>query len=192
MEDDAAAARLSARGRRGVMVRARMDTPTAPPAAAVPQSWYRRLYCRIVENIDLHDVMSRFPGRTEADLYLWIMDHRYFLTQKYGHDVGSEEATMDFRAQHSPPLYKRLGQRMKLVLRGKRLGFTLAEIRELFDLYDLARDEQRQLEEFLAKLEKRRALLEQQREDIEVMLNEIAFFEMQCKKLLAEPAENSH
>ncbi|WP_155299317.1 DUF4032 domain-containing protein [Deinococcus kurensis] len=83
------------------------------------ESWYRRLYCRIVENIDLHDVMSRFPGRTEADLYLWIMDHRYFLTQKYGHDVGSEEATMDFRAQHSPPLYKRLGQRMKLVLRGK-------------------------------------------------------------------------
>jgi DNA-binding transcriptional MerR regulator len=82
--------------------------------------------------------------------------------------------------------------RLKLALRGKRLGFSLAEIRELFDLYDLARDEQRQLEEFLAKLEKRRSLLEQQREDIEVMLNEIAFFELQCKKLLAEPTENSH
>ena len=70
--------------------------------------------------------------------------------------------------------------------------FQAAEIRELFDLYDLARDEQRQLEEFLAKLEKRRSILEQQREDIEVMLNEIAFFELQCKKLLAEPTENSH
>jgi DNA-binding transcriptional MerR regulator len=71
-------------------------------------------------------------------------------------------------------------------LRGKRLGFTLAEIRELFNLYDLARDEKRQLEQFLTKLEKRRALLEQQREDIEVMLNEIAFFEGQCRKLLVD------
>jgi DNA-binding transcriptional MerR regulator len=78
--------------------------------------------------------------------------------------------------------------RLKLALRGKRLGFTLAEIRELFDLYDLARDEKRQLSEFLAKLEKRRALLKQQREDIEVMLNEITFFEGQCRKLLAENA----
>lgn len=76
--------------------------------------------------------------------------------------------------------------RLKLALRGKRLGFTLAEIRELFDLYDLARDEKRQLQEFITKLEKRRALLEQQREDIEVMLNEITFFESQCRKLLAD------
>jgi len=75
--------------------------------------------------------------------------------------------------------------RLKLALRGKRLGFSLSEIRELFDLYDLARDEKRQLEQFLTKLEKRRALLVQQREDIEVMLNEIAFFEIQCRKLLA-------
>jgi DNA-binding transcriptional MerR regulator len=76
--------------------------------------------------------------------------------------------------------------RLKLALRGKRLGFSLAEIRELFDLYDLARDEKRQLEQFLAKLEKRRLMLKQQREDIEVMLNEITFFESQCRKLLAE------
>lgn len=76
--------------------------------------------------------------------------------------------------------------RLKLALRGKRLGFSLAEIRELFNLYDLARDEKRQLQEFLTKLEKRRAMIEQQREDIEVMLNEITFFENQCRKLLAE------
>ncbi len=76
--------------------------------------------------------------------------------------------------------------RLKLALRGKRLGFSLAEIRELFDLYDLARDEKRQLQEFLTKLERRRGMLAQQREDIEVMLNEITFFENQCRKLLAE------
>ncbi len=75
--------------------------------------------------------------------------------------------------------------RLKLALRGKRLGFTLAEIRELFDLYYLARDEKGQMQEFLSKLERRRALLRQQHEDIEVMLSEITFFENQCQKLLA-------
>ncbi len=76
--------------------------------------------------------------------------------------------------------------RLKLALRGKRLGFSLAEIRELFDLYDRAHDENQQLQEFISKLERRRTMLEQQREDIEVMLNEITFFENQCRKLLAE------
>ena len=76
--------------------------------------------------------------------------------------------------------------RLKLALRGKRLGFSLAEIRELFDLYDAARDEKEQLHEFLAKLERRRKMLEQQREDIEAMMNEITFFESQCRKLLVE------
>jgi DNA-binding transcriptional MerR regulator len=78
--------------------------------------------------------------------------------------------------------------RLKLALRGKRLGFSLAEIRELFELYDISRDEHKQLEEFLAKLERRRALLEQQREDIEVMLREIDFFANECRRLLrSEP-----
>lgn len=75
--------------------------------------------------------------------------------------------------------------RLKLALRGKRLGFSLSDIRDLFELYDLSKDENKQLEEFLAKLEKRRASLEQQREDIEVMLNEINFFSNQCRRLLA-------
>jgi len=76
--------------------------------------------------------------------------------------------------------------RLKLALRGKRLGFTLQEIRELFDLYDVSKDEHHQIEAFLAKLEKRRALLEQQREDIEIMLREVEFFSAQCRKLLTQ------
>jgi DNA-binding transcriptional MerR regulator len=76
--------------------------------------------------------------------------------------------------------------RLKLALRGKRLGFSLQEIRELFNLYDMARDEKQQLAEFLSKLERRRALLEQQRADIEVMLNEISFFTTQCRKLMQD------
>jgi DNA-binding transcriptional MerR regulator len=80
--------------------------------------------------------------------------------------------------------------RLKLALRGKRLGFSLAEIRELFELYDVSRDERRQLEQFLERLERRRALLEQQREDIEVMLNEIDFFARQCRHILKGTPED--
>lgn len=75
--------------------------------------------------------------------------------------------------------------RLKLALRAKRLGFSLNDIRELFELYDMAKDEEKQLVEFLAKLEKRRTILEQQREDIEVMLSEVDFFANQCRRLLA-------
>ena len=79
--------------------------------------------------------------------------------------------------------------RLKLALRGKRLGFSLNDIRELFELYD-AKDERRQRTEFLARLEKRRVALEQQREDIEVMLNEINFFASQCRHTeIDTPAE---
>ena len=80
--------------------------------------------------------------------------------------------------------------RLKLALRGKRLGFSLAEIRELFELYDVSRDEHKQLEEFLARLERRRAQLEQQREDIEIMLREIDFFANQCRRLLRSEPDN--
>ena len=82
--------------------------------------------------------------------------------------------------------------RLKLALRGKRLGFSLAEIRELFELYDVSRDERKQLADFLSRLERRKALIEQQREDIEVMLAEINFFANQCQRLLkAKPDPQS-
>jgi DNA-binding transcriptional MerR regulator len=76
--------------------------------------------------------------------------------------------------------------RLKLALRGKRLGFSLQDIKELFDLYDTVRDERRQLEAFLERLERRKALLEQQREDVEVMLNEVQLFAAQCRRILEQ------
>ena len=79
--------------------------------------------------------------------------------------------------------------RLKLTLRGKRLGLSLSEIRELIDLYDAAKDEQAQVERFLEVLHRRRAILEQQRVDIEAVLGEIAAFEDQCRDFLAGNAK---
>lgn len=96
--------------------------------------------------------------------------------------------------------------RLKLALRGKRLGFSLAEIRYLIEMYDTARDKNTQLTEFLNGLSQRKAALQQQREDIEAVLKEVSDFEAQCRELLSaraagratapqvrgEPGSNSH
>src|SRR5437867_12257205 len=62
--------------------------------------------------------------------------------------------------------------RLKLTLRGKRLGLTLAEIRELIDMYEPGRDERPQLERFREVLESHKTSLLQQRADIEAQLSE--------------------
>src|SRR6267143_1641508 len=74
--------------------------------------------------------------------------------------------------------------RLKLILRGKRLGFSLAEVHEMLELYDSAPDERPQLEKFVAALAARREQLERQREEIEEVLSEIRAFERQSRKIL--------
>lgn len=75
--------------------------------------------------------------------------------------------------------------RLKLALRGKRLGLSLAEIRSLIGMYDSPQDTRRQLQQYLAILEQHRLMLERKREDIELTLSEIAEQETQCQALLA-------
>jgi DNA-binding transcriptional MerR regulator len=76
--------------------------------------------------------------------------------------------------------------RLKLTLRGKRLGLTLSEIRELIDLYEPGRDERPQLERFLAVLDAHIASLLQQRHDIEAQLSELQAFQKKVRKQLRE------
>jgi DNA-binding transcriptional MerR regulator len=78
--------------------------------------------------------------------------------------------------------------RLKLTLRGKRLGLSLSEIKQLVDMYDSPSDTSQQLEAFLAVLGDHRRQLEQQREDIEITLAEIAQHEARCRSLLGAPA----
>ena len=75
--------------------------------------------------------------------------------------------------------------RLKMALRGKRLGLSLAEITDLIGMYNSTEDETSQLLKCLQIIEQRRAALEQQREDIEAMLGDITQFESQCHQELA-------
>jgi len=76
--------------------------------------------------------------------------------------------------------------RIKLILRGKRLGLSLSEIGELLDLYEVARNERAQLAKFLEVLADRRARLLQQKEDIDAVLAEIDGVERECRRRLRE------
>ncbi len=82
--------------------------------------------------------------------------------------------------------------RLMLVLRGKRLGFTLRETRELFDLYESAHDgEERQLERLLKMQEEKRVRLLQQRNDVDAALAELEEFEQRCRSRLEQRREES-
>ena len=76
--------------------------------------------------------------------------------------------------------------RLKLILRGKRLGFSLLEIRELLDLYEVGRNERAQLAMFIEMLGERRARLMQQKEDIDAVLEEIDGVERECRRRLRD------
>ncbi|MDD1964708.1 MerR family DNA-binding transcriptional regulator [Pseudomonas putida] len=70
---------------------------------------------------------------------------------------------------------------LKLILRGKRIGFSLAECRDLIGLYDPTGDNQKQLTTMLQKIAERRAQLDQQLLDIQQMQLELDTAEERCK-----------
>ena len=78
--------------------------------------------------------------------------------------------------------------RLKLTLRGKRLGLTLAEVKDLVDMYESPRDTQAQLRKFLAVLGEHRAQLEQQLADLQATLTEVRAQEREARRLLAGDA----
>lgn len=73
--------------------------------------------------------------------------------------------------------------RLKLILRGKRLGFSLAEIRELFELYDTHQGET-QLKEMLKIIDEKEAVLLRQLEDINHMLEDLNVARERCQQAL--------
>ncbi len=81
--------------------------------------------------------------------------------------------------------------RLKLTLRGKRLGLTLAEVKDLVDMYESPRDTRAQLTRFLAVLGAHRVQLEQQMADLAVTLDEVRAHEKEARRLLAEGARRA-
>ena len=81
--------------------------------------------------------------------------------------------------------HRRDRTRLALILRGKRLGFPLEEIRTIIDLYDRPRGKASQLEYVLGQIDERRRDLEERRRDLEDALTELGQFERRCREDLA-------
>jgi DNA-binding transcriptional MerR regulator len=104
---------------------------------------------------------------------------------RFYEDVGLLEPE---RAGRNRVYSQRERTRLKLTLRGKRLGLSLQEIKQLVHMYDSPSDTAPQLEAFLVVLRNHRKQIEVQLEDIRVTLEEIAQHEARCERLLEAAA----
>ena len=58
--------------------------------------WYDAVYMPLVEIIRRQKILRQFPDRTESDLYLWIIEHRWYLQEEYNTSISLEMASRDF------------------------------------------------------------------------------------------------
>ncbi len=77
--------------------------------------WYDQVYMPIVRVIREQNLLKHFPGRTEADLYRWIMEHRWYMLEHSGADPGPEAAAAEYVALFGR---KRLAGAVEDALRG--------------------------------------------------------------------------
>jgi DNA-binding transcriptional MerR regulator len=105
---------------------------------------------------------------------------------RFYEDQGLLSPTREGQGGRNRVYTQRDRTRLKLTLRGKRLGLTLSEIKSIMDMYESPRDTVAQINRFLGVLAKQRETLEQQRADIDVALDEITAHEEECRRLLAE------
>ncbi|MBS3935552.1 MAG: MerR family DNA-binding transcriptional regulator [Sulfuritalea sp.] len=127
--------------------------------------------------------MSSASAKNEATYSIAELAREFDLTPRAIRHYEEQGLITPARAGVQRVYTKRDRTRLKLTLRGKRLGLSLAEIRELIDMYDTA-PESSQLARLIEVLAVRRARLEQQREDIEAVLGELDALEKQCRDLL--------
>lgn len=75
---------------------------------------------------------------------------------------------------------------LRLILRGKRLGLSLDETADLIKMYGSPRNNRKQLERFILRINDKRVELERKRKDLELMLNDLQSVEDKCQLALAE------
>ncbi len=77
------------------------------PFVEAGKSWYNELYTPIIKLIEADRLLSRFPGRTQADLYLWLIAHWDALKRKYGNNFSLEEAVLDYAEKFGKTFWQR-------------------------------------------------------------------------------------
>ncbi|WP_446890707.1 MerR family transcriptional regulator [Aeromonas veronii] len=124
--------------------------------------------------------MSRFLPGKEITYSISELAHEFDVTPRtirYYEDEG----LLNPQREGQTRIYSHRDKiRLKLTLRGKRLGFSLAEIRELFEMYDTDKSSKNQLNSMIQLIEAKRAALRQQLEDIQMVMAELEAAEQRC------------
>ncbi|MEM7080941.1 MAG: MerR family DNA-binding transcriptional regulator [Pseudomonadota bacterium] len=76
--------------------------------------------------------------------------------------------------------------RLRLILRGKRLGFSLQESAEIIAMYDPATDNKKQLQALLAKIREKKQRLQAQQQDLESMIRDLRTWERRSRRYVAQ------
>ncbi len=105
-------------------------------------SWYENVYLPVVDAIRNFDLLAQFPGRTEADLYLWVVLHRERLAEHYGlAPLDPHTAVTTFAETHSEQLWRRTVQGVRQGIHqlwdgSKPLGMSDEKFRRLRERHD--------------------------------------------------------
>ena len=70
--------------------------------------WYDQVYWPVIRVIRASNILRDFPGRTEADLYLWVMEHQYYLRERFGPGVSTWDAARSYSEHFTERTLKRL------------------------------------------------------------------------------------
>ena len=73
-------------------------------------SWYDNFYLPLVELFRAHNILEDFPGRTESDLYVWILEHQSYLERTYEVDIPVEIAIDHFTEEQGEESSKKSGK----------------------------------------------------------------------------------
>lgn len=65
------------------------------------KDWYDEVYLPLVNVIENQKVLNEFPGRTETDLYVWIIEHLWYLREEYKQEVSLEQAVEHYTREFS-------------------------------------------------------------------------------------------
>ena len=72
------------------------STGTEIPMSQAVEDWYDSVYLPIIAVVDERDILRRFPKRSRADIYLWIMTHRELLAERQGRTISPLDSALDY------------------------------------------------------------------------------------------------
>ncbi|MBN1797261.1 MAG: transcriptional regulator [Spirochaetales bacterium] len=85
-----------------------MDKQEEIPYAEAVVSWYDNVYQPIVRIIEEENILSKFPERTSADLYIWMVRYWDGLKRKYGQDYPSEKAVKRYSQKYGKSVFEKI------------------------------------------------------------------------------------